>query len=281
MRGPRQGRSSVGVVVPLTDRPGLSEDEQLSLRHLLHYIGHYDRFLVVSEAAPPVAWPGFGVRTFPRHYFGSAAAHNRLLLSAQFYRAFADYDFILIYHLDALVFADRLQHWCEQGYDYIGAPWIPHPEAPYAGNAGYEGKVGNGGFSLRRVASFLRVIDSQRLAQEPSAWWRQQHAGKPLLQRLGHYPKRALKHFSACNGSAWERRRHGKNEEHFWANRAGHYHPDFRIAPLEVALQFAFECVPRYCFERNGGHLPFGCHAWGRYDRSFWEPFLLRTEVTA
>jgi hypothetical protein len=25
----------------------------------------------------------------------------------------------------------------------------------------------------------------------------------------------------------------------------------------------------------NGGNMPFGCHAWERYDRRFWEPHLL------
>jgi hypothetical protein len=33
--------------------------------------------------------------------------------------------------------------------------------------------------------------------------------------------------------------------------------------------------APRLCFELNGRKLPFGCHAWQRYDRGFWEPYLL------
>ena len=65
------------------------------------------------------------------------------------------------------------------------------------------------------------------------------------------------------------------NEDHFWANRATHYFPKFRVAPLEIAIKFAFECVPRYCYQLNGKQLPFGCHAWNRYDREFWEPFLM------
>jgi hypothetical protein len=48
------------------------------------------------------------------------------------------------------------------------------------------------------------------------------------------------------------------------------------VAPVEEALGFSFEREPRYCFERNGGRLPFGCHAWNRWDRPFWEPYLIR-----
>lgn len=65
-------------------------------------------------------------------------------------------------------------------------------------------------------------------------------------------------------------------EESFWTNRAMHYYPEFKIAPLELALRFSFECVPRYCFEKNNNNLPFGCHAWQKYDKKFWEPYLLK-----
>ena len=31
---------------------------------------------------------------------------------------------MLIYQLDAFVFQDDLAYWCQQNYDYIGAPWL-------------------------------------------------------------------------------------------------------------------------------------------------------------
>jgi hypothetical protein len=33
--------------------------------------------------------------------------------------------------------------------------------------------------------------------------------------------------------------------------------------------------APRFCFEQNDMRLPSGCHAWPKYDRKFWEPYLL------
>ena len=61
-----------------------------------------------------------------------------------------------------------------------------------------------------------------------------------------------------------------------WADVAVHYNPDFKIADVATGLRFGFEVAPRICFERNHRQLPFGCHAWPRYDREFWEPYLLK-----
>ena len=81
--------------------------------------------------------------------------------------------------------------------------------------------------------------------------------------------------FKKFNCIQWELARYPTSEEHFLVNRAHHYYPEFNIAPLDEALYFGFECVPRYCFELTGHQLPFGCHAWPKFDREFWEPYIL------
>ena len=35
---------------------------------------------------------------------------------------FLEYQYMLIYQLDAFVFEDKLDYFCELGYDYIGIP---------------------------------------------------------------------------------------------------------------------------------------------------------------
>lgn len=45
----------------------------------------------------------------------------------------------------------------------------------------------------------------------------------------------------------------------------------FRVAPQETALEFAFEMNVRECYAKNGNKLPFGCHAWHRFDLPFWK----------
>jgi hypothetical protein len=68
---------------------------------------------------------------------------------------------------------------------------------------------------------------------------------------------------------------HGCNNDYFWSFEAKEYLPEFKVASVEDGMRFAFEAAPRECFERVGRKLPFGCHAWAKFDRSFWEPHLL------
>ncbi len=71
---------------------------------------------------------------------------------------------------------------------------------------------------------------------------------------------------------------YGRAVDVFWGLRAVDYYPDWKVASVEEGLRFGFEVEPSRCFEMNGRELPFGCHAWARYDRSFWEPYLLKPE---
>jgi hypothetical protein len=50
--------------------------------------------------------------------------------------------------------------------------------------------------------------------------------------------------------------------------------PVFMIAPIHSSLNFSWEVNPRICQKLNGGRLPFGAHAWARYDRPFFEKLL-------
>jgi hypothetical protein len=260
----------------MSNRSELTTDEEISFRHLLHWLGKYDKYLIVPKSLQ-IDFPGFGIQRFSNKFFGSAVAHRNLLFSPQFYRRFIDYKYILIYHLDSLVFSDQLTEWCEKNFDFIGAPWIKHKDAPYAGNPAYEGKVGNSGFGLRKVESFLRVITSQRYAIEPDVYWQEAYGSKPRHTQYLNLYKKYLKRLKIFNNAKWELSRWSyPGDERFIANRASHYYSSFNIAPLETALRFAFECVPRYCFEKNNFNLPFGCHAWHKYDREFWEPYLLK-----
>ena len=265
---------SVAVVITLShDRTTYTADEDLSFRHARHYLGRYDTYVLVPESHHAI-YPGLIPKRFPDRYFRSARAHESLLLSEQFYRAFLGYEFILTYNLDALVFSDRLAEWCGAGYDYIGAPWLISPDTPHIA----EEKVGSGGLSLRRVRSFLRVLTSRRYVVEPDEYWRRYAGRTGRLTRLVNTPRKFLKRLVAFNGVRWHIRtavRGNVHEDRFWTEYATHYDPEFRIAPVDVAMRFAFEAEPGRCFERIGGQMPFGAHRWQNFDRAFYTPFLL------
>jgi hypothetical protein len=252
------------VVVPLY-RAELTPEERLSLHHLRHYLREPDRIVVTPRSLRP-ALPDFERRPFDDSHFASVNAYSHLLLSPAFYKAFADYDYILIYQLDALVFSDQLEHWCGAGYDYIGAPWF---KSHYDASSGFS-RVGNGGFSLRRVRAFLDVLKSTHVP----GWLDALTAPLPDVSALD-LRKRASTMREARRGVHWYTQHYTLNEDHFWADRARLFDPGFRIAPVRDALRFAFENAPRTCFEANDNVLPFGCHAWAKWDRTFWEPYLM------
>lgn len=263
----------VAVVVPISDRGELTADEKISLKHLVHFLGKYDKYLIVPKGLE-VNLTGFQLRSFNSKYFGSVNASTRLMLSPKLYEAFRDYEYILIHHLDSLVFSDQLLQWCQMDFDYIGAPWLKRPDSKWVKVEA----VGNGGFSLRKVESFLKVIYSRRYSVDPVSYWLRFCATKPKYVQYLNLPRKYLKRLRPFN----DVRRHIRHyiakqwhEDRFWSREAVRYYPEFNIASVKTALQFAFECDPKWCFESNNYKLPFGCHAWKRYDQRFWEPYLL------
>lgn len=60
------------------------------------------------------------------------------------------------------------------------------------------------------------------------------------------------------------------NEDFFFSAAKG----NFKVAPLSIACEFSFETHVRKCFAINDKKLPFGCHAWERYDYFFWKPYI-------
>jgi hypothetical protein len=275
MGSPSVSRPLAAVVLTLSHKTAYTADEEAAFRHVRRYLGNWPIY-VVMPASHRGVYPGLIPQRFPDRFFGSARAHGALLLSPQFYRAFLPYEYILVHHLDALVFGDQLRDWCEAGYDYIGAPWLLSPDTPHIS----EEKVGNGGFSLRRVGSFLRVLQSRRYFVDPDEYWQRFAARCHPLVRWANAPRRYLKRLTLFNGVRWHVRwalRGGVHEDRFWAEYATYYDPAFRIAPVDAALRFAFEAEPRSSFERIGGRRPFGAHRWQKFDRSFFEPWLLRS----
>jgi hypothetical protein len=257
----------------------LLPDEEVSMRHLCHFLGRYDKYLILSRGAT-FRREGFKTVEFPRKFFGTLAAHNHLLFWPGFYRAFEQYEYILIYHLDSLVFSDELMRWCRAGWDYIGPPWLPCPDTPWV----KEPRVGNGGFTLMKIRSVLQVLRN-RYRHKPATYWIDVLTRNPArtarvfetLERVQRvYPRsETLNRVVTC----WQQSRnpavYGCNNDLFWSFDAVRFLPTFKIAPVEEGLRFAFEAAPRVCFELNRRQLPFGCHAWPKYDRTFWEPYLL------
>jgi len=217
------------VVIPYYHND-LSEKEIISLKQAQKILKKYDMcFIAPLRLTPLLKNERHQVEYFENIFFESVATYNQLMLAPEFYERFIKYRYILIYQLDAFVFYDKLNYFCELNYDYIGSPWI-YSEKGMIEDVLQKAYVGNGGLSLRNVRSCIKLL-------------------KVKKKELGDFN---------CN-------------EDFFFSAAK---DDFKVAPLSIALEFSFETHVRKCFEINDRNLPFGCHAWERYDFLFWKPYI-------
>jgi len=267
-------KNLVAILIPLSTRPHLTESEKISLKHLEYYLGNYDKYFLAPSDLD-FSYKDYPVSRFENKFFGSLEAHNRLLFSKKLYRRFRDYEYILIYHLDSLVFKSSIEKWCSLNFDYIAPPWIKGPDLPWLKENG----VGNGGFSLRKVDSFLKLLNSNEKWITKNDIISNNSNGN-LLQAFLRTLKNAARYLIPALNNI---NRHIKtvedsiNEDRFIWKFAQKYYPDFKIAPVDIALEFAFEANVELCYRKNDEKIPFGCHAWERYDKEFWEPFILKS----
>lgn len=253
-------------------RDFLSKDEVTSVSCMNNFLFNFETVIIkpnnlrlTNNQLPTI--------NFPDQYFTDISAYSSLLLKREFYESLIDYDYVLIYQLDCLVFSSELQNFCELGYDYIGAPLFQrYQRKPILS------RVGNGGFSLRRVKAFLEVLNSKRYIEtKPSILNDFFRADIPDLNEWSIH-QRWLKKLRILRSVRMGVREYVSNykmnEDLFWSDRARLFDPGFKIAPMDVALKFAFDKNPQACYEMNNHQLPFGAHAWAKWDREFWEQFL-------
>jgi len=210
----------------------------------------------------------YSVVFFDKSFFENIDGYNRLLLSTKFYTCFNKYKYMLIYQLDAYVFSDELDYWCNQGYDYIGAPWFDgwHETKIDSQIIG----VGNGGFSLRRTNKVLILIYKMKFFNK---------FFNVFFWILKLFPiLRNIKKIIKIAGFLIKNNPEQKNEDYQIMILSGIY-KNFKIAPANIALSFSFDANPTNLFEMNNNQLPFGCHAWMRYEKDFWSSFIKKDNL--
>jgi len=268
---------NIAIVIPIY-RAHLSKFEMISLKQAARKLSSYPFVFVthkkISTDFLQDTISTFGVvsykELFGENNFGSIEDYNKLLLDRRFYKRFRHYHYLLIHQLDAFVFRDCLNHWCHAAFAYVGAPWLAGFHAPLQG-ADYVG-VGNGGLSLRKVDQFLRVLSRFSYIEKPIS----------LLDCFSRdtkqFPLRSLMRLVKCltfsNNTFALFNDYRYNEDDFWGRIVPRNFKWFQVPDAQEALDFSMEVNPRKMFEDNGKRLPFGCHAWWRYDLDFWKPFI-------
>lgn len=203
---------------------------------------------------------GIEVVRFNDDYFKNIAGYNRLMLAKEFYRAFSDYEYMLIHQSDAYLFKPELDFWLKKGFDYIGAPWIKPGKillidfyhqvlkfAPFIFPAHarrryiVRNNVGNGGLSLRKISSFIYVLEC--------------------------IPEEILNTYVMSEERDY-------NEDVFWSLEAPMVYQPMNIPKWQESLFFSFETDPAWSYKKVGRQLPFGCHAFAKNKPSFWEQYI-------
>jgi hypothetical protein len=185
-------------------------------------------------------YPGVDFLAHDPVHFASIPGYNRLLLQPGFYEAYAEHAFMLILQTDAIVLEDRLDYWCAQPFDYVGAPW-PIPVELFinldrfggANGRRVRATVGNGGLSLRKSAKCAAL--------------------------LREFPQ-AIDYFMRSGSS-----------EDLYFSLMGQLSADFTLPNEITASRFAMEMSPSYYFDVNGQQPPMGGHAWWKHEPRFWK----------
>ena len=185
-------------------------------------------------------WPDLQVQRYAAEHFVSVQSYNDLVISSTFYLPFANqYEYLLIYQLDAFLLSNQILAFCDQGYDYYGAPWkIGFPEYRFLLNHWpirinqKRFHVGNGGLSLRRISSTLDLL--QRT---------EGHISKTFFMEDGFFG--------------------------YWGSVDRHFH----ACPALTAAHFSLEMDPLYWIEQTGV-LPMGFHGFEVWHPDFYNPLL-------
>jgi len=242
----------------------LDEDEIMVLNQAVKMTSGFDKMFVTSHSFcfdnSFSDFKDIRVEHFDDHYFACIQGYNELMLTKEFYERFDNYKYILVHQTDAYLFKNELQYWCDKNYDYIGAPWYsPRKLRKFNlykflyryGKLFYSKEtllrrrhfniVGNGGLSLRKVKSFIKVLEKV----------------KPKLLRM--YLAQESNFF---------------NEDMFWAIEASDILKNFKIPNWEEAIYFSLESYSENSYILMNDVLPFGCHAFKTVQNNYWEKFI-------
>lgn len=208
------------------------------------------------------------IELFDKDYFKSEVTYSQLLLTKAFYLRFKYFEYMLIYQLDAYVFRDELEYWCNKEYDYIGAPWFEDCSSHEEGAKLW--KVGNGGFSLRKTSRFIQILSYKGPVFKPG-FIRSKISFRKSTNKIVSLILLIAKSLGYKNTISYIVDNNSDSEDFFWSFTFKESWLKFKIAPTEIAYRFSFEISPSYLFELNNRILPFGCHAWQKFDyENFW-----------
>lgn len=251
------------VVIPIY-KTNLDENELLSLKRSIKIL-HQHPFAIacpegldITPLNSILAPAHYTLHRFDPIFFKGIDGYNKLMLSEVFYNSFSDYEYLLLCQTDVFVFEDQLDYWCSKDYDYIGAPWIASKQTAITKillninnslkkkkkTTEHFFKVGNGGFSLRKVTTMQRIVSEQ----------------KDNIKHCLENPNELSHHV-----------------EDIYFSLVAPVLTEMKIPDYTEAVGFAMDRKPDIAYKLNGKKLPFACHRfYNRKVKEFWAPIIAK-----
>ena len=247
-------KKQVTVIIPIhLEEP--SELEKVSLSQTLAMLHKFPITFQAKEGLNTKWYEDFckgkAEIHFERFKWSGFQQYTELVMSREFYARFRDYEYMLICHLDAFVFRDELDQWCQAGYDYIGSviyntAWehLPSRFGKLMGLSKPE-YYSNGGFGLRKIETFYNMSSIFPNKIKFYLWYKTVRKkffqDDIFLSQL--YPKLASQ---------------------------------FKVPPRAIAQKFGaayenWEEKDLPFVKDDGSNLPFGIHGWFAYHPDFWK----------
>lgn len=238
-------KKQLAVIVPIYKKQ-LNENETISVKLCADKMKQYDIFFIMPEHLDATGYQqfqGFKVKRFPDKYFKGTDTYNKLMLNPKFYKAFLEYEYMLIAQTDTLILGipEEFEAFLDGNSDYIGAPWEKEQNFFFYTTKRFLyqylhwgqavlARVGNGGFSLRKIDKTVELLKEKR-------FWRLFWRG---------------------------------NEDFFFACYGEHNQCGFRLASIQSAEKFALETNMKSEL-KSGNRRPFAVHKWEAEFDSFEE----------
>lgn len=250
------------VIIAIPVYRDLREEEIIALSNNLSVLRQYPVVLVKPKGLNTKdlrkKYPQIGEIEVSDDWLGTKngiLGYNEMMTSPVFYSLFSDYEYLLICQTDVWIFRDDLMKWIDMGIDLVGAPWpnrnmylhFPMKQdlqlkvklKPANKNLHCQmfGRIGNGGFCLRKVELFKNLCI--KYEQEIQLY---NSLEDPL-----------------------------HNEDIFWALVP----TELKLPTIEQAANFAFDRKLELCYKINNYTLPMAAHGYDRKHRKqFWSRFI-------
>jgi len=264
------------IIIPV-HKADPSKYELISFQQCFKILYNHSIYVIAPAQVDLSAYhkviPNFKVIRISSKWQSNLLNYNKLKLSMFFCNLFGNYKYLLTYELDAFIFKDNLDYWCDKDYDYIGAPWFEgYGENPGEKLIG----MGNSGFSLRKLSTIKKGLKAiyypdPTVFQKPHGRWYVNNVKQWYIKVASAFAG-FVNLFFKENPSIQRSKR--LDEDRVIIDYMAKKVTGFKLAPVNEAATFSFEVKPEVLYAMNKQSLPMGCHAWWRYNLEFWKPFI-------